>query len=166
MTKFYAGMLVGFFLATTIMFGIVQMYVAPYEGTIRTAQPYAQDMYAMTHSDYYSSTENIAAKVREYAAKVAEIPVIGEMVQAGQVEQYANDAVALFANARESSEVVVLLIGWALLLLGMTMPALLFSIAMVILGVWMYKTDCGACCMGEAKPEAKAPATKARKRKR
>ena len=166
MTKFYAGMLVGFFLATALMFGIVQLYVAPYESTIRTAQPYAQEAYTMTHAGYYANAENVAAKVREYAAKVAAIPVIGSMVPADQVEQYATIAVKLFENAKQSSEIVLLLIGWALFVLGMTMPALLFSILMIMVGVWMYKKDCCACCPSEAKTEKKSPAAKGKRTKR
>ncbi len=159
MTKFYAGMLVGFFLATAIMFGLVQLYAAPYESTIRTAQPYAQGVYDTTHSGYYAEAQNVADKVRSVAAKIAELPVIGTAFQSAQVERYANTAVALFENAKQSSEIVVMLIGWALFVLGITMPALLFSILMIIVGVWLYKSDYCECCIG-------GKATPARRKKR
>lgn len=170
MTKFYAGMLVGFFLATALMFGLVQLYIAPHEQTIKTAQPYAQEAYTITHSEYYANAQNVAVKVRDVAASIAALPVIGPMIGKTQVEQYANTAVTLFENAKQSSEVVVLMIGWMLFVIGMTMPALLFSILMIIVGVWIYKKDCEESCaceeaLMESKP-AKAATRAKGKRKR
>ena len=149
MGKFYLGIFVGFFIATALMFGIVQVSMAPYESTIKTAQPYAQETYDITHSSYYSNAENIAAKVKEYAAKVAEIPVIGTMAQTAQVQQYADAAISLFENARKSSEVVLVLIGWTLALIGLAAPGFLFSVLMIIAGVWVYKKNLPCCCEGE-----------------
>ncbi|MCX6769640.1 MAG: hypothetical protein NT051_03090 [Candidatus Micrarchaeota archaeon] len=124
--------------------------MAPYESTIKTAQPYAQETYDITHSGYYSSAENIAAKVKEYSAKVAEIPVIGTMAQTAQVQQYADAAISLFENARNSSEVVLVLIGWTLALIGLAAPGFLFSVLMIIIGVWIYKKEGGmSCCEGK-----------------
>lgn len=155
MGKFYAGMLVGFFLATALMFGIIQIYVAPYTEAIKTTQPYAQEVYAITHSGYYSNAQNVAAKVSEVASQLAALPLIGAGMQSTHVEQYAKTAVTLFENAKQSSEMTVTLVGWAIMVLGITLPALLFSILMVIVGVWMYKSDCCPCCAEEKAPSAK-----------
>jgi len=153
MTKFYAGMLVGFFLATALMFGIIQLYVSPYENDIKTAKPYAEEVYTITHSGYYADTQNVASKVKEVAAEIAEMPFIGAAVQKSQIESYANTAVALLENAKQSSEIGVMLVGWALLLISLTLPALLFSLLMIALGVWMYKNGSCPCCMeDEQKP--------------
>lgn len=150
MTKFYAGMLTGFFLATALMFGSILMFISPYEGAIRTAQPYAQEIYSITHSGYYSNAQNVALKVREVASQLATMPFIGSSIQSSHVEQYAATAVTLFENAKQSSEVVIQLVGWAIFIIGITLPMFLISIIMVISGIWMYKNNCCLCSIDEA----------------
>jgi len=151
MTKFYAGMIVGFFLATALMFGFIQLYVAPYTASIKTTQPYVEEVYSITHSSYYANAQNVALKVKEIALQIAALPIVGSTVQSSQVENYAATAVTLFENAKQSSEMTVTLVDWAILVLGITIPALLFSILMIIVGVWMYKNGGCPCCM-EDKP--------------
>jgi hypothetical protein len=94
-----------------------------------------------SHSDYYANAQNVAVKVKEVAASVAQIPLIGSIAQGAQVEQYADAAVVLFQNAKQSSEVVVLMVGWSLLLIGLSLPAFLVSVILVIVGLWLAKEE-------------------------
>ena len=141
MTKFVAGLLIGFFVAVGLMAGFVQVYMGPNYETIKTAQPYAQTVYNLAHSGTYGQTQAFVAKINEAAASVAQIPMLGSMVDTAKVSQYAQMAVDALQNAKASSEVTLQLISTSLMLIEAALPLFLLSLIMIGVGYWMYTEE-------------------------
>jgi hypothetical protein len=153
MTKFVAGMLMGFFLATALMAGFVQVYMGPYYETVKTSKPYAQALYNVAHTQTYTETQAFVAKVNEAAGAVAALPVIGNAVDTAKISQYAQMALDTLKNAKQSSEVMLQMVNTTLTLIESALPIFILSLVMIGAGYWMYQKD-----------EAKQPAKKGRKK--
>ncbi len=138
MTRFVAGLLIGFFLAVGLMAGFVQIYLGPYYETVKTSQPYAQGFYNLAHTQTYAETQAFVAKVNEAAAAIATVPVIGNAFESSKVAQYTQMALDTLSNAKSSSEVMLQLTSMTLSLMEMAIPLLLISIIMVGAGCYMY----------------------------
>jgi hypothetical protein len=141
MTKFVSGLVIGFFLAVALMAGYVQVYMGPHYETVKMAQPYAKALYNVAHSDAYTETQALVEKVKDAAAAVAQVPIIGSSFEQAKVTQYAQVAIETLQNAKASSEVMLTMVNMTLSLIEASVSALLFSIGAIIFGAWLYYKD-------------------------
>ena len=146
-----AGMLIGFFLAATILFGYVQLAMAPdYQNLLQTKK-YAQLGYDITHSIGYADTQEFVGKINEGAEELATLPLIGTMVDKANIAQYTQTVVSLLEGRKELAEQELNLISAEISLIQLSLPALVFSILMVATGIYVLMED------------AKKPVAKAKK---
>lgn len=149
-----AGMLIGFFLAATILFGYVQLAMAPnYQGLLQTKK-YVQLGYDITHSIGYADAQAFVGKINTGAEELATLPLIGMMANKSNVAQYTQTMVDMMQGRKEIAEQEMNLINTKISLIQFSLPALIVSILLVGAGIYML--------MEEKKPAAKA--RKGRKR--
>lgn len=157
MEKFYAGLLVGFFLAFAMVFGFVQASLAPYYNEIKEIKPEVDMAYKATHSEKYADVRALIVNVKSASESLAALPLIGGGVDALGVQNYAQQAVDLMDNAKGISEGMVPLVDTALGAIEVSAWAFWVSLVLVLAGVYS--------AFGVKAKKAPA-AKKAKKRKR
>lgn len=149
MTKFIAGLLIGFFLATGIMAGMVQVYMGPHYQTVKTAQPYAEGAYNIAHGSGYFEMQSLAYKINDAATAISQLPLIGSAIEKEKVTEYTRFAIDTLKNAKDSSEVMLSLVNMTISLIEMSIPLLALSVIMIGAGCYIYQKET------DAAPEAK-----------
>lgn len=149
--KFASGLLVGFFLAVGIMFCAVEVVMGPHYDNIKTAKPYAEQAYALTHSPTYGDAQAFVAKIREGAAYVATLPFLGGVVNEYKVQQYVQAAVDMMQNAKQSSETVLQMINFTLALIESALLVIVISVIMIAVGCSLYLKETGNGAMPKKK---------------
>lgn len=137
-----AGMLIGFFLATSILFGYVQLALAPSYSSLLQTKKYAQLSYDITHSAGYSSLQAFVGKINDGAHEVASLPIIGGVVSKSSAPEYTGMVVDLMEGRKELSEQELALINAQISLIQISLPALVFSLLMVIAGSYVLMAGC------------------------
>jgi hypothetical protein len=160
MEKFYAGLLVGFFLAFAMVFGFVQASLAPHYNEIKEIKPDVDMAYKATHSEKYSDVRALIVNVKSASESLAALPVIGGGIDALGVQNYAQQAIDLMDNAKGISEGMVPLVDTALGAIEVSAWAFWVSLVLVLAGVYSAFGGCKA--FGKKAPAAK----KAKKGKR
>jgi len=152
-----AGMLIGFFLAATMLFGYVQLAMAPdYQNLLQTKK-YAQLSYDITHSAAYASIQTFVDKLDQGAHDLVNVPIIGGMVDKSEVGTYTQTVISLLEGRKELAAQELNLINAEISLIQLSLPALIVSIVMVGAGIYVLMEEKGT------KPKA-AKAKKGRKR--
>jgi len=136
-----AGMLIGFFLATTILFGFVQLSMAKDYQNLQQTKKYAQLSYDITHSTGYAGVQAFVAKIDEGATELASLPIIGGVVSRTSAPEYTQMVMDLLEGRKELAVQELNLISAEIALIEFSMPALVFSLLMIAGGVYMLFVD-------------------------
>ncbi|GEM_PF-1045782 len=161
MDKFYAGLMVGFFLAFSMVFGFVQVNLGPYYKDIVAIKPAVDEAYQVTHSEKFADVRGLVVDVKAASEKLATLPIIGDGISSLGIQDYAQQAIGLMDNAKDISEGMVPLVNNAILAIEVSAWALWVSLILVLAGIYS--------AYGGKKMLKKAPARaakKARKRKK
>jgi len=137
MMKFYAGLIAGFFLAFALVFGFVQVELAPHYNEIKQIQPDVQAAYDATHSADYASVQEFMGKVKEAGDKLSALPVIGSGFSALKIQDYAQRAISLMGNAKGISEGLVPLVGTAIAAIEAAAWAFWLSVVLMLAGFYL-----------------------------
>jgi len=135
--RFASGLLIGFFLATGLMFGLIQLSLGPYYGTLMNLKPQLEIAYAITHSDAYAGIQVLVGNVNTAAEAIAQIPIIGEGMDATKVPMYAQALSTFMESVRGFTESGLALVNFEIMLLQLAIPAILASIVMIAVGAKM-----------------------------
>jgi hypothetical protein len=134
--KFCYGLLIGFFLAVALVFGIVQVQLGPEYGKLQSMQGYAQTTYSITHSPMYSGVQAFVANVDKSATQLAAMPFIGGAVNKAEIPVYTRAVSDILQARKDLSENELWAINSEIQLVQLSMPLLLVSLAIVVFGAW------------------------------
>ncbi len=134
--KFCYGLLVGFFLASALLFGAIQVAMGPSYNQLVSVKGYAQTTYGITHSSTYAGVQAFVANVDQSATQVAAMPFIGGLVDKAQIPAYTKAVSDILQGRKDLSEIELSAINTEIQLIQLAMPLFLVSLAIVIIGVW------------------------------
>jgi len=138
--QFYSGLLMGFFLATGLLFGAVQIFMAPHYSDLVQLQGYAQQGYQFTHSQTYMEMQTFVEKLNEGANALAGMPLIGALVTKENVPVYTQNVLTMVKHARTLSEDAVWALSSIISIIQIALIGFLASVAMVVVGYY-YRTE-------------------------
>ena len=134
--KFCYGLLIGFFLASALLFGAIQVAMGPSYNQLVSVKGYAQTTYGITHSATYAGVQAFVTNVDQSATQIAAMPFIGGLVNRAEIPTYTKAVADIFQGRKDLSEIELSAINTEIQLIQLAMPLLLVSIAIVIFGVW------------------------------
>jgi len=134
--KFCYGMLVGFFLASALLFGAIQVVMGPSYNQLVGVQGYAKTTYDITHSSTYGNVQSFVAKVDNSAVQLAAMPFIGGLVDKAEIPAYTKAVSDILQGRKDLSEIELNAINTEIQLIQLSLPLLLVSIAIVVFGAW------------------------------
>jgi len=134
--KFCYGLLIGFFLASALLFGTIQVAMGPSYSQLVRVQSYAKTTYDITHSATYSGVQAFVVNVDQAATQIAAMPFIGGLVNKAEIPTYTKAVSDILQGRKDLSEIELGAINAEIQLIEMSMPILLISLAIVIIGVW------------------------------
>jgi hypothetical protein len=126
----------GFFLASALLFGAIQVAMGPTYNQLVSMRGYAQTTYDITHSAAYSSVQAFVASVDKSATQLAAVPFIGNVVDRAEVPAYTKAVSDILQGRKALSEMELSAINTEILLIEWSMPLLLASIAIVAFSAW------------------------------
>ena len=138
--QFYSGLIMGFFLATGLLFGAVQLFMAPHYSDLVQLQGYAQQGYQFTHSQTYTEVQMFAEKLNEGANTLSGMPLIGALVNKENVPIYTQDMLAMVKHARTLSDNAVWAMGSIITVIQIALVGLAVSVVMIAAGYY-YGTE-------------------------
>jgi len=134
--KFCYGVLVGFFLASALLFGTIQVAMGPSYNQLVRVQGYSKTTYDITHSSAYAGVQAFVTNVDQSATQIAAMPFIGGLVNRAEIPAYTKAVSDILQGRKDLSEIELWAINTEIQLIELSMPLLLISIAIVIIGVW------------------------------
>jgi len=134
--KFCYGLLIGFFLASALLFGAIQAVMGPSYNQLVSMKGYAQTTYDITHSSTYAGLQGFVANVDESAAQLAAMPFIGGIVDRAQIPAYTKAVSEILQGRKDLSENELWAINTEIQLIQWSLPLFLVSLAIVVFGAW------------------------------
>jgi hypothetical protein len=161
MLRFVAGFLVGFFLASALVFTFVQTNLAPFYEEFKMSQPYVNEAYNITHSEKYVQIEEFVMKLNLAGSALSAVPIIGAGVDATHINEYSQKLLDLMRNTRRATEKMTVLVSTAIAAIEMAAWGYWVSIIMVLAGFGLF-----AYALRKPAPAAKGkPPAKAKGRR-
>jgi hypothetical protein len=133
--RFASGFLVGFFLATLLAFGFVQVQLGPYYGDLKSVQPYVQSAYEITHSGMYAGAVDFVSTLNETASALSAIPFIGSSINATEFSEYPRAVGELMLSAKSMSEKLAPTLGLWISIIEVAPFMVAFSLFMMLVGI-------------------------------
>jgi len=155
MDKFENGLIIGFFLATFLVFGMAQIYFSPFQQDMEKIRPYVQSANDITNSDNYNKASAFVEKIATTADQLAAIPILGTTSEASEIIQYSHTATQLMKNIKEITGTTLNMLDTVRGMIQMSFYAVPVSLVVLVYGVWQYKY---------AKPAKAAAKKKGRRR--
>ncbi|VVB58556.1 Uncharacterised protein [Candidatus Anstonella stagnisolia] len=146
--RFASGLLIGFFLATGLMFALIQFTLGPYYNDLMKLKPQVEILYGITHSGMYGGMQGLIANVNNAADVLAQIPIIGAGIDATKIPAYAQSMGSMMETARMFTENVLVLINFEITLLQLAIPAIILSVVMIAVGANMH-SECNKKAKGK-----------------
>jgi hypothetical protein len=134
--KFCYGVLVGFFLASSLLFGTIQFAMGPSYNQLVSVQSYAKTTYDITHSSTYSNVQAFVANVDQSANQIAAMPFIGGIVNRAEIPTYTKAVYDILQGRKDLSDIELRAINTQIQLIQLSLPLLLVSLAIVAYGMW------------------------------
>ena len=134
--KFCYGMLIGFFLASALLFGAIQVAMGPSYNQLVSMQGYAKATYDITHSAAYAKVQAFVANVDESATQLAAMPFIGGLVDRTEIPAYTKAVADILQGRKALSENELWAINTEIQLIQWSLPLFLVSLAIVVFGAW------------------------------
>lgn len=135
--RLYGAFIMGFFLATFLMMAIIKIQFGPLESTLQSAIPYAQTLYDVTHSSLYSDISVLATWANQTVSTASNLPIIGDFVPQ-DVPAASAGLVQILTGLKSWSEVILPALKSMLFWLQMTIPAMIVSLIMLVVGGLLY----------------------------
>jgi hypothetical protein len=139
--QFCYGLLIGFFLASALLFGLIQIYMGPSYNKLVSMQGYAQTTYDITHSTAYASVQTFVAEVDKSAVELSTLPFVGGLVDKTSIPQYTKAVSDILQGRKDLSENELWAINTEIQLIQWSMPLFLVSLAIVVFGVWKVQAE-------------------------
>jgi len=130
------GILIGFFLASALLFGSIQVAMGPLYSQLVSMKGYAQTTYDITHSPAYAKVQAFVANVDQSAEELATMPFIGGAVEKSEVPAYARAVSDILQGRKNLSEIELWAINTEIMLIQISLPLMLLSLAIAAYGVW------------------------------
>ena len=130
------GVLIGFFLASALLFGFIQVAMGPMYNQLVSMKGYAQTTYDITHSPAYANVQAFVANVDQSAEELAAMPFIGGAVEKSEVPSYARAVSDILQGRKNLSEIELWAINTEIMLIQISLPLMLLSLAIAAYGVW------------------------------
>ncbi|VVC03575.1 Uncharacterised protein [Candidatus Burarchaeum australiense] len=138
MTKFVSGFLIGFFLASLLLFGYINLQLGPSQNEIYLLKQYSESAYATTHSASYANIQAMVSSLNELSTSIAQLPVVGGAIDVSRVPEYTSKITELLNSVKVMSESSRTFIETVVFLLNISLAMVVISVIMIAVGGYLY----------------------------
>lgn len=136
-TRLVSGFIIGFALATLLIFGYIQVQLGPSQAAFEKIKPYADSAYDMASSEKYAELEADVDKVGAAALEFSKLPVVGGMVDAEKITKYSATVRTMMENAKMMSIGFKNTVDSLLFLINMANAAVIGSVVALLVGIYL-----------------------------
>jgi len=146
--KVVSGFIIGFALATLLIFGYIQVQLGPSQKAFETIKPYADSAYGIASSEKYAELEADVDKVSTAALEFSKLPVVGSMVDAAKITEYTATVHIMMESAKMMALGFKNTVESLLFLINIANAAVIGSIVALLAGIYLLVYP----CMGKKAP--------------